>query len=157
MFLFIILAVLLPWSVWRQMQAHHVTTESLIRLPAIFAVVGLLAGVGAIAHGGMAAAALALSVLASIVLGLWRGAVIPLWRDADGSWMSQGNNTTLALWIALIAFKFLLGTVGNVTGWFPTETVGEIFLTLGLSFAVQNLVVARRRGVRAGATASAAI
>ena len=37
----LILLVLLPWSIYRQMHAHEVTTKSLIRLPLIFAAVGL--------------------------------------------------------------------------------------------------------------------
>jgi hypothetical protein len=70
--------------------------------------------------------------------------VVPIWQVDDGSWQSKGNRQTIALWAALIVCKFLLGTVGSVTGWFAEETVGMVFVTLGLSFAVQNLVVARR-------------
>ena len=40
MTLFIVLAVLLPWSLWRQMHAHAVTREGLIKLPLIFAAIG---------------------------------------------------------------------------------------------------------------------
>jgi hypothetical protein len=38
----------------------------------------------------------------------------------------------------------LFMTFGNVTGLFAGETVGEAFATLGVSFAIQNLIVARR-------------
>jgi hypothetical protein len=61
-----------------------------------------------------------------------------------GAWISKGNRLTISLWVALIAIKFILGTIASVTGDLPSETVGEVFLFLGLSFAVQNLVVARR-------------
>ena len=145
MILFVVLAVLLPWSVWRQMHVHAVPRESLVKLPSIFAGVGVLAQIGTrIPDGHAAILALAISVAASVLFGVWRGVAIPVWRDGDGSWLSQGNRLTITLWVGLIAFKFLLGTVGNVTGWFPVETVGEVFLTLGISFAVQNLFVARR-------------
>jgi hypothetical protein len=145
MILFIVLAVLLPWSIWRQMHVHEVTRDSLIKLPLMFAGIGVLVQTGSLIPDGRAAiVALMISVLASIVLGVWRGAVIPVWRTDDGSWLSQGNRLTIALWIVLIVFKFALGTVGSMTGWFPVESVGEVFVTLGLSFAVQNLVVARR-------------
>lgn len=145
MLLFVILAVLLPWSIWRQSHEHAVTRQSLAKLPMLFVGIGVLVQVGSPLTGGHAAAiALAISVAASVLLGLWRGAVTPLWRNSHGSWMSQGNRTTIALWVLLIAFKFALGTFGSVTGLFPVETVGEVFVTLGLSFAVQNLVVARR-------------
>lgn len=145
MVLFVVLAVLLPWSIWRQMHVHTVTGASLIKLPLLFAGIGVLVQSGSLTQGGKAAlVALMISVAASVVLGLWRGAVIPVWRAQDGSWLSQGNRLTITLWVALIAFKFALGTVGSVTGWFSVETVGEVFVTLGLSFAVQNFVVARR-------------
>ena len=39
-----------------------------------------------------------------------------------------------------------MGTIASVTGWFPATGTGEVFLFLflGISFAVQNVVVARR-------------
>jgi hypothetical protein len=145
MILFVVLAVLLPWSIWRQMHVNPVSRGSLIKLPLVFAGIGLLVQTGSLIPAGRAAiVALLISVAASVVLGFWRGAVIPVWTAQDGSWLSQGNRLTITLWIALIAFKFALGTVGSMTGWFPVESVGEVFVTLGLSFAVQNLVVARR-------------
>jgi hypothetical protein len=145
MILFLVLAVLLPWSLYRQMQVNGITRESLIKLPLIFAGVGVLSQIGSpLPHNRAALAALTISVIASVALGVWRGLEIPAWRTADGGWACQGNRTTITLWVALIAFKFVLGAVGSQTGWFPEETVGEIFMTLGLSFAVQNLVVARR-------------
>jgi hypothetical protein len=154
MILFLVLAVLLPWSLWRQMQVHEVTRESLVKLPLIFAGIGVVCQWGTpIPHSSGALLALAISIGASVALGVWRGEVMPLWRGENGAWMSQGNRQTLTLWIALIVFKFALGTVGSVTGWFPTEAVGVVFMTLGLSFAIQNLVVARRRDLRITSTA----
>jgi hypothetical protein len=145
MILFVVLAVLLPWSLYRQMQEHTVSRGSLIKLPLVFVGIGLLAQSGPLVPGGRGAAlALTISVAASVLFGIWRGVAIPLWTAPDGGWMSKGNRLTITLWIALIAFKFLLGTVGSITGWFPVETISEIFITLGLSFAVQNYVVARR-------------
>ena len=38
----------------------------------------------------------------------------------------------------------LTGTIASVTGWFPAEHAGEVFLFLGVSFVAQNLVVAER-------------
>jgi hypothetical protein len=145
MLLFIVLAALLPWSIWRQMHPHTVTRQSLMKLPILFAGIGVLVQTGsALPDGRATALALMVSVAASVLLGVWRGAVIPVWRGENGDWMSQGNRTTLALWVLLIAFKFALGTVGSVTGLFGVESICEIFMTLGLSFAVQNVVVARR-------------
>lgn len=143
--LFIVLAVILPWSIWRQVHQHSVTRQSLVKLPLLFIGIGAIAQLGTPFPASHAAAiALVISAAVSIILGVWRGAAIPVWRAGDGSWLSQGNRTTIALWVALIAFKFGLGTFGSVTGLFPVETVGEVFVTLGLSFAIQNLIVARR-------------
>lgn len=145
MILFLVLAVLLPWSISRQMHVHTISRGSLIKLPVMFAGIGLFVQSGSLVAGGRGAAiALAISVFLSVVLGVWRGAVVPIWQAENGSWQSKGNRQTIILWTALIACKFLLGTVGSVTGWFPEETVGMVFVTLGLSFAIQNIVVARR-------------
>jgi hypothetical protein len=145
MILFIVLAVLLPWSLYRQMQENPVSRGSLLKLPLIFVGIGLLVQSGPLVPSGSGVAvALTISVAASVLLGIWRGAAIPVWTTRDGTWMSKGNRLTITLWIALVALKFLLGTVGSITGWFPVETITEIFITLGLSFAVQNYVVARR-------------
>jgi hypothetical protein len=145
MTLFLILAVLLPWSVWRQMHAHQITSRGLTKLPVIFAAIGLLS----LRHGDIpstaaAAAAAAVSLAWSLGLGVARGALIPVWADDHGRWFSQGNRLTITLWIVLIAGKFALGTVASVTGWFPQTSAGEVFLMLGISFAAQNYVVMRR-------------
>jgi hypothetical protein len=155
MTLFIVLAILLPWSLYRQMHVHGISRESLVKLPLIFAGIGVIAQIGTHVDTSRAAlAALALSVAASLVLGVWRGRQMPIWRGEDGAWLTQGNRLTMTLWGALIAFKFLLGAVASQTGWFPVETVGEIFITLGLSFAVQNIVVARRSIAQSGIVAA---
>jgi hypothetical protein len=145
MTLFLVLAVLLPWSLWRQMHEHQITREGLIKLPLIFAGIGLLGlGTQDIPTDAAAAAYVTFSLALSVSLGVWRGAVIAVWRNAAGDWMSKGNRLTISLWIALIAAKFAMGTVASITGWLPATGTGEVFLFLGVSFAVQNLVVARR-------------
>ncbi len=157
MTLFIVLAILLPWSLYRQMHEHPVTREGLIKLPLIFAAIGLLGWTAQDNPTDAAAAGyMALSLGLSVGLGIWRGAVIPTWRNAAGDWMSKGNRLTITLWIVLIAAKFVMGTIASITGWFPASGTSEVFLFLGISFAAQNLVVARRTiardtGVRAPA------
>jgi hypothetical protein len=161
MLLFIVLAVLLPWSLWRQMHAHEVTRRGLTKLPVIFAAVGLLGLQRSdIPTTGAAMAAAAFSLALSVGLGAARGALIPVWRDPRGRSLSQGNRLTIALWIVLIAAKFALGGLASVTGWYPQTSAGEVFLFLAISFAAQNLVLARRAlhlrqepGARAGSPA----
>ena len=145
MTLFLVLAVLLPWSLWRQMHEHRITRSGLIKLPVIFAAIGALSLTRQDVPADAAAALYVLCSLGlSVGLGLWRGAVIPVWQAADGSWMSKGNALTITLWVALVGAKFAMGTVADLTGWFPATGAGEVFLFLGISFAVQNLIVAQR-------------
>jgi hypothetical protein len=147
---YLILAVLLPWSLSRQMRPHSVTAQGLIKLPAIFAVIGLSALPGTeLPAGAGAVAYIGASVLITVVFGVWRGLAMPVWFDAG--WMSQGDRRTISLWVALIALKVAIGVVAGVAGFIPGETVGELFLFLAAAFAVQNVIVARRTVLRTSA------
>ena len=144
MTLLLVLLILLPWSIWRQMHAHEITGSGLVRLPIIFAAIGLLGfGTETIPTGAAASAYVVFCLALSIAFGVWRGTRIDIWRDG-GRWISQGNRTTLALWCALIGAKVVLGTVASITGWFPAEHAGDVFVYLAVSFVAQNLVVAER-------------
>jgi hypothetical protein len=144
MTLLLVLLVLLPWSIWRQMHAHEITGSGLIKLPIIFAAIGLLGfGVSAIPTDAGALAYVAVCLALSVAFGIARGRRIDVWNDA-GRWISRGNRTTLALWGALIGTKVVLGTIASVTGWFPAEHAGDVFMYLAVSFVAQNLVVAER-------------
>jgi hypothetical protein len=145
MTLFIVLAALIVWSLSRQMSEHAVTREGLIKLPLIFAGIGLIAlNATDVPHGSLAVAEVAVSVALSVGLGLVRGALMPTWQDDQGQWMTKGNRTTIALWVGLIAVKFVIGAIGSITGLYTSTGSGEIFLILGLSFAAQNYILARR-------------
>ncbi len=144
MTLLLVLLVLLPWSIWRQMHAHEITAAGLVKLPIIFAAIGVLGfGIEPVPTGAAAVAYIALCLALSLTFGVWRGARIDVWRR-EGRWMSCGNRTTLGLWAALIGTKVALGTVAATTGWFPAEHAGDVFIYLAVSFAAQNLVVAER-------------
>ncbi len=148
MTLMLVLLVLLPWSIWRQMLEHEVTREGLFKLPLIFAAIGVFGfGTGAIPTDATAIAYLAFSLALSLGFGIWRGVELPIWRNADGNLVSKGNRTTITLWGVLIGSKVVLGTIASITGWFPAEHAGEVFVFLALSFVAQNLVVARRTGL----------
>jgi hypothetical protein len=144
MTLLLVLLVLLPWSIWRQMHAHEITGSGLVKLPIIFAAVGMLGfGIEAIPTDAAAIGYVGFCLALSVAFGVWRGVRLTVWHDA-GRWMSRGNGTTLALWGALIGSKIALGTVAAITGWFPATHAGDVFLFLALSFIAQNLVVAER-------------
>ena len=82
----LVLLVLLPWSIWRQMHEHEVTREGLFKLPLIFAAVGVLGfGTGAIPTDAAALGYLAFSLALSVGFGIWRGVELSIWRNADGN------------------------------------------------------------------------
>ena len=144
MALYLALTLVLPLWLWRQSHAHTITRTGLVTLPLILAGIGVLVfTIEDIPRDAAAAAFVASSLMLSVVFGLWRGAVIATWRDDGGMWFSQGNPLSFARWIAVLAAKFVIGIVASVNGWFPIST-GEVLLFLGLSFAAQNVVIARR-------------
>ena len=140
-----ILLIVLPWSIWRQMHARPVTADGLVKLPLIFATVAAviaLTSKAAEITPGVVAYDAACAILA-IGFGAWRGQRLSIW-DEDGTPMQRGNRATVTTWVLMIALKIALGTVAAVTGWIPAEGAGAILGFLALTFAIQNLVVARR-------------
>jgi len=142
----LLLLLLLPPSIYRQMRANEVSAAALVRLPAIYAAIGLLGfGTGHLDLSGGAAPYIAISAALSIGFGIWRGVQVRVWRDAAGSYFVQSTRLTLALWAGLILGKIAINTVGAVTGALPRGThPGEIFLFIAVSFVAQNAIVARR-------------
>jgi hypothetical protein len=144
----LILLVAVPFSIYRQMQVNEVDAGGLVRLPLIFVAIGIF-GFGvhssAIEAGAEGDLYLLASVAVAIGFGVWRGRKIDIWRNDSGDgWRMQGNKTTLWLWAAMILVKVLMGTIASVTDIYSAEQTGEIFVFIGVSFAVQNVIVAQR-------------
>ncbi|MBE2319821.1 hypothetical protein DVA67_027905 [Solirubrobacter sp. CPCC 204708] len=140
-----ILLIVLPWSIWRQMHARPVTVEGLVKLPLIFAVVAAVFALTS-KPSEVTAAVIAYNAACAVLaigFGAWRGQRLSIW-DVDGTPMQRGNRVTMTTWVLMIALKIALGTVASVTGWIPAEGAGAILAFLALTFAIQNLVVARR-------------
>jgi len=140
-----VLLIVLPWSIWRQMHARPVTVEGLVKLPLIFGAAAAITTLTSALHQVTTAEVVynaACAVLA-IGFGAWRGQRVSLWQEGETT-MQRGNRATLTTWVVLIALKIALGTVAAVTGWIPAEGAGTIFGFLALTFAIQNVVVARR-------------
>ena len=141
----LILLVVLPLAIWRQMHEHAVTARRLALPPAIFLALGLL-GLGTgdeLPTDGEAIAYLAVSATLAIGFGAWRGVIMPVWRGEEG-WRAQGNRTTLALWIVRLGSKFGLAALAAALDVFPGEHPGEIYIFIALSYGVEDALIARR-------------
>ena len=136
--------VVLPLALWRQMRPHRVTMKRLAVLPAVFLVLGI-AGTAtrAMPTDAEAIAYLAAGAALGIGFGVWRGLVIPVWRDGD-EWYEQGNAKTLTLWAVMLALKGGLALAASAADVYPGEHSGEIYIFVALSFAAQEGLVARR-------------
>ena len=136
--------VVLPVALWRQMRAHRVTVRRLAVLPAVFLVLGI-AGTAtrAMPTDAEAIAYLAVSATLGIGFGVWRGLLIPVWRDG-ADWYEQGNARTLALWLAMLTLKGALALAASAADVYPGAHSGEIYIFIALSFAAQEGLVARR-------------
>ncbi|MEX2252564.1 MAG: hypothetical protein WD649_00280 [Thermoleophilaceae bacterium] len=144
----LILLVAVPYSIWRQMKVGEVSPGGLVKLPLLYIAVGVFGfGITDLDIDGGAGADLYLlaSVAVAIGFGVWRGNKVDVWRNESGDgWLMQGNRTTLTLWAAMILTKVVMGTVAGFTDIYPGEAPGEIFVFIGVSFAIQNVIVAQR-------------
>jgi hypothetical protein len=140
----LVFLLVLPLALWRQMRAHRVSIKRLAVLPAVFLVLGIAgSATRAMPTDAEAIAYLVLSAALGIGFGVWRGLVIPVWRDGDG-WWEQGNAKTLALWAAMLALKGALALAAELADVYPGDHSGEIYIFIALSFAAQEGLVARR-------------
>jgi hypothetical protein len=139
----IAILALTGYAVYQQTRKHEITGRSRFKLAIIYAVVGLVLGVQ-FAHSTGAIALLAVSLLASLLVGYVRGIRSRLWRETDGRVFSQGTVFTVGLFLGLIAFKFALGTVAYFSHISYGDSLGEILLMVGLMLAVQAEIIWRR-------------
>src|ERR1700755_1351897 len=107
----VILLALTGYAIVRQTRRHEVVGHSRFKLATIYAVVGL--AVGGFSRPDTAAEWLLLlgGLALSVVVGLARGRLTRVVRDADGRVFAQGTATTIGLFVGLVAAKFALGTV----------------------------------------------
>lgn len=144
----LVVLVAVPYSIYRQMNVAEVSQGGLIKLPLIYIAIGVF-GFGITNLDIDGGPGPDLYLLASIAVGLgfgvWRGRKIDVWRnDAGDGWLMQGNRTTLTLWGVMILTKVVMGTIAGFTDVYPDQAPGEIFVFIGVSFAIQNVIVAQR-------------
>ena len=150
----LIFLIVLPLAIWRQMSPHRVTVQRLALLPSVFLVLGVAGTVtGEMPTDAEAIAYLVVSAAIGIGFGAWRGVVIPVWRDGE-DWFEQGNRSTLVLWGVMLGLKFGIAAIVSAADIYPGEHPGELYIFIAISFAVQELIVARRSIWSAPASAS---
>ncbi|MFE0098851.1 hypothetical protein [Streptomyces sp. NPDC059009] len=87
---------------------------------------------------------LVLSLLASIGLGVWRGAVFPMWKEPDGRVLRKGDRRVLALWVGTVAVRVVFVATGALAFHEPFNA-DALWLGLGLTLAAQHTLMMRRR------------
>jgi hypothetical protein len=139
----IAILALVGFALYRQTRTHELTGAGRYKLALIYAIVGICIGVG-LPHNTAAYGLFAISLLASVAVGWLRGQRMPIWQDVDGRTFTRGSAATIALFLGLVAFKFVLGTVAYL-GHIPyPASIGEILLMIGLMLAMQAKIVATR-------------
>jgi hypothetical protein len=143
MFELIAILALVGYAIYKQTRVSPVTGHARFKLAIIYGIVGICLGVH-VAHDGATILLLAVSLVASLVVGLIRGTRTRVWRAADGRVLTQGTVFTVGMFLALVAFKFVLGTIAYLTHTPYESGIGEILLMVGIMLAVQAEIVWRR-------------
>jgi hypothetical protein len=138
----LIITALVGYAVYKQTKVQLVSSGARFRLAVSYLVVGLVLGPN-LPHSLAAAALLAASIIVSVVVGCARGAFTRVWADSDGRVRSRGSLITIGLFLALIASKFVIGTVADRLG-IHEASLGEVLVMISVSIAVQAQIVWRR-------------
>jgi hypothetical protein len=140
----LLIAAAVVWILARQVRLAPVKPRLLVLAPLLLAYFGLRTLAPSLWQNAADLTLLALSAVVSAGLGVWRGRTIVVWRDAQGVWWRRGSKLTLALWGALFVARGLLFLVDLAAGHPEASGVGALLLTLAVSFAAQNAVIALR-------------
>jgi hypothetical protein len=139
----LLIAAAVVWILIRQVRLAPVKIRLLVLAPMLLAYFGLRSLPASLAKDAADLALLALSVVVSAGLGVWRGRTIAVWRDA-GVWWRRGSRLTVALWGALFAARGVLYAVALATGHPEASGTGALLLGLAVGFAAQNAVIGLR-------------
>ncbi len=157
---YLIILALVIYAIVRQTQKHEVVGSTRFKLALIYAGVGLVIGGFNLPTGPWGWSFLALSLVLSAVVGVVRGRLTHVWRDAaDGRVRAQGTAVTISLFVALILAKVALGTIAYLNDISDDGGTGEVLLLIALMVGLQADIVWRRAraiGARASSRAPGA-
>jgi hypothetical protein len=141
------------FSVYKQTKAREFKTGHRFAVALLYALVGGALGIS-LPHDATTLLIVAVSLVASVAVGVFGGRHVQLWRRADGRVFSRGTGWTIALLVALVGAKIGASALAALTPLPYHATLGEVLLMIGIMLAVENLVVGRRaRALRGEATA----
>ncbi|SOD74887.1 hypothetical protein SAMN05892883_4081 [Jatrophihabitans sp. GAS493] len=138
----LVVAALVGYAIYRQTRINEITGHSRFKLAIIYSVIGICLGVH-VAHTPAAVGLLLVGLAASLGIGYLRGRKTRMWSIGAKTY-SQGTTLTVGLFLGLVAFKFLLGTVAYLTHTPYESGIGSILLMIGLMLAVQAELIWRR-------------
>ena len=150
----IVIVALVGYAIYRQTRITVITRHGRFTLAVIYTAAGLLSGVH-IAHHPTAYGLLAVSIIASLAVGLLRGHLTRMWQAADGRIFTRGTSLTVGLFLGLVAAKFALGTVAYLSHTPYESGIGSVLVMVGIMLAVQaELIWRRAQALRAAAPAA---
>jgi hypothetical protein len=140
----VILLALTAYAIVRQTRRYEVVGHSRFTLAITYAIVGV--AVGGFSRPDTAAEWLLLlgGLALSVVVGLARGRLTRVFRDADGRVLAQGTATTIGLFVGLVAAKFALGTLAYFLHISDDGGFGEVLVMIAVMIAFQAELVWRR-------------
>ncbi|WP_328320737.1 hypothetical protein OHA70_22560 [Kribbella sp. NBC_00382] len=125
----------------RQLRGSMVTQRSLVVMPLILVIVGLLSARDAFSTASPGELAFfVFDVAVLILIGFARGSSTQL-TVRDGGLHQKGTGVTLALWLLTIGIRVGAGFAGAAIGLNGSLTTAALLLTFGLSIAAQNVAV----------------
>lgn len=143
------------WAVYKQtIVTEVVMSRARFKLAIIYAGAGLVVGGFDTPSGVAGWAMIATGLALSCVVGLIRGYRTTVWT-ADGKIWRRGTVLTVALFIALIAVKFGLGTAAYFWGIDDGAGFGEVLVMIAIMMAVQAQIIYIRVAQTPASTADA--
>ena len=142
---------LVGYAIYRQSRRHEVVGASRFKLAIIYGVVGLVAGGLHLPDQPVEQILLVVSLALSIVVGMARGRLTRIWREADGRVYAQGTAVTVALFLGMVVVKFALGIGAYFAGVSDNGGFGEVLIMIALMVAFQAQLIwtrARPLGAR---------
>jgi hypothetical protein len=130
----------------RQMALRPINPGSMMRVPAILLVIGLVSDRTLLDRLNSPAGALLLvaGLLIGVAGGVARGLSQRLiWRE--GVVYTRGTRWTLVLWLATVLLRVGMAALGAAVH--APEGTGEVLLFLAVTLGVQNLLLMRRAGL----------